>query len=450
LGLEQIILKATGKRAEERYQKAEDMLTDMKRLLADPTYTINLENEEVLDQTILLSQKDTQLLRDMPIAPQVSSESQSAPIPPQKDTDEEEISTSYKILMMAGGALATLVIMGIALVSIFFFLPSFGKTKYISVPSVIERTQEEAREILENANLKMQVTGFEASTIYEEGRILRQTPNAAETIKPGSTIEVIVATAGEVQEVVQEKVPDVTGLNASEAQRQLEIRGFLSEIIEMVYDEEVPQGKVISQEPLGNTLLNVGETVGIVVSNGSKTTMTIVPNLYNLTEAEARESLRNNMLDLGTVTEVANENIAIGHVVYQDVRANSQVEQGTLINIEISKGPQTVEEILPPEPSLPEEEPPVENVTPEEPEVAVIRQKTYVLKLPQGVEEKDDYQVLVTFETSEGILTLYESTVFKEQFPLPITISGKGSGRLITYFDGKPEYDDRIDFNEEN
>jgi hypothetical protein len=63
---------------------------------------------------------------------------------------------------------------------------------YPSVPSVIGRSKEGAVGRLQAAGFKVTVT-IETRTSGKDGVVLRQSPEAAELVKPGSTITVVVS-----------------------------------------------------------------------------------------------------------------------------------------------------------------------------------------------------------------------------------------------------------------
>lgn len=182
----------------------------------------------------------------------------------------------------------------------------------------------------------------------------------------------------------------------------------------------------------------------LTVSNGPEIIYSIVPNLYNLSEDDAKLSLRNAGLELGKITTAEHDTVPKGYVISQTIPANSQLEKGKTIDIVISLGK--------PEEPVPEEPAPGEGeVAPEEPsvdETPTQVTKSYILAAPRDT-SKEEYHVVITFESDQGgSYTVFEKQVKKEQFPLPIEVTGSGKGQLKVYFDTVEEYNDPIDFNE--
>ncbi|MEG1828677.1 MAG: Stk1 family PASTA domain-containing Ser/Thr kinase [Cellulosilyticaceae bacterium] len=454
-GLEQIILKATNKKQELRYQSAEEMIKDVKAVMANPNYVVkaNIVSEE-MGNTVLLTDLETSYIRENDR--KENGEHVQMPPKPRKldveevygedfeEEEEGEISSTYKILVGIGGILATLLLVGILGAVAFFFLPSWTATDAVIVPKVEGVMLEEAQSLAKDRGLTIKVSSEEASK-QVPGTIIKQLPKADATIDKNGVIQVVVATAEVIAKV---NVPDVVGMNNADAQRQLEIKDLTS-YVDREYDENVEVGKVISQSPVSNTEVEKGEMITLVVSKGPKIIKANVPNLLGQTEAEANVSLANANLGMGRISEEYSATVEKGRIINQSISANNSVEEGTKIDIAISKG---VEEVIPEE-VVPEEIPetlPDESEQPgtegegqetEETEVTT----TYTLNLPAG-SDKPEYHVLVTFQTDQGVKSLFDEVIKHEDFPMSIQITGSGSGRLITYFDGQQEYEDNYSF----
>lgn len=456
-GLESIILKATNKKQELRYQNADSMLEDMKTVLANPT--VDLSSREVtetdVDQTILLTDIQTSFIRQNEKTTSRLESNQTPGVKmstPQdyyeeyEGEDEEEVSTGYKILAGLGGVLATLLIVGIMAAVTFFVLPSFNKPQRVVVPSVLGQTVDKATAILEDKNLAILLAGEEASDTYTPGTIMRQTPNGEKVVEPGTVINVVVAKQKEVIEEVV--VPDLKGEESANAQSILDEMD-LDVALEWEYSDELDRSKVISHTPEAGVRVKKGDTVTLVLSKGKEVVLVKVPNLYNLTLDEAKAKLNEVGLRFGQTVEEHSDTVEQGKVMKQSIAENQEIEQGEIVDIVISKGPK-VEEVIPPEedpnnPTTPDTDIPSEENTPEEEPLATI---TRVINAPTD-KLQDEYHVVVLIEDDLGARTAFEGMVKKEQFPLPIQVSGKGKGVLTTYFDAQEEYrDNNINFDE--
>ncbi|MGL4799084.1 MAG: Stk1 family PASTA domain-containing Ser/Thr kinase [Cellulosilyticaceae bacterium] len=461
VGLEQIILKATNKKQELRYQNADAMLEDMKKIAANPYATIDTTPEESIDQTILLSEVQTNFIRQNE-RPAAQIPPTPTPIPPvpkveqpestvqlaqdfydeDEDEEEEEVSTLYKVLVSLGGVLATIVVLGIVAVAAIFFMPSMGNDKYIAVPDFYGKTLDVATKEAADKKLKIKQVSEEQSDEVDPGTILSQSPKREELVKPGAVIEVVVATQ---KEVTKKKVIDVIGIDVGDAQRDLESAGFYG-MPQPEYHDTFEIGKVITQDPLPGEMLAEGGIVKLVVSRGPKVELVKVPNLDGKTEADAKLALNNVGLKAGKVTPVAHGTIPAGYVVSQTVRPDTDIEKGATVDFEVSTGPEETT----PTPEVPEGE--TGGEVPEgetEGEGEGTSQEVTVTKIIREPDlGKDEYHVMILLEDVNGSKPVFDQVVKKAQFPLPVQITGSGEGTLITFFDGQEYYRDPVEFKE--
>lgn len=103
--------------------------------------------------------------------------------------------------------------------------------------------------------------------------------------------------------------------------------------------DQYDPGIVIDQSPKAGEKVISGSTVTLKVaaSMGDIT----VPNCYNLTLDKAQKLLQQSKLNNFKVTEMSNENVASGSVIYTDPKANSVVSADQEIVIYVSSGPST-------------------------------------------------------------------------------------------------------------
>ena len=115
------------------------------------------------------------------------------------------------------------------------------------------------------------------------------------------------------------------------------------------YDDRVEKNHIISYTPLKNTTMQKGDQVHLIISLGAKIETVEVPNVVELTEAQAKSDITTRKLQVGTTDKIYHDTIPEGQVIYQYPAAGSKVEEGTKINIQVSKGkdPST---LPPPEP----------------------------------------------------------------------------------------------------
>lgn len=146
------------------------------------------------------------------------------------------------------------------------------------------------------------------------------------------------ALGGQDPNAGKERVPALLGLTEEEAKAKTDEYGFILEVDERVEDSSVEAGKIISQNPNSNAMLEVGDTIKIRVSLGEKKVK--IPNLSNLTIEEVQNTLKSNNLTLGEVNREYSDQYPEGKVMSQDPGHGQEVNENSSINITVSRGPE--------------------------------------------------------------------------------------------------------------
>lgn len=103
------------------------------------------------------------------------------------------------------------------------------------------------------------------------------------------------------------------------------------------YNEDVEEGKVISQDPgyQENYTIKEHSEISVVVSKGTETVE--VPNVVGKTREEAEKLLKDSGL-VAEITEENDEKVEAGIVLSQDVEDGESVNKGSTIKLVVSKG----------------------------------------------------------------------------------------------------------------
>jgi len=154
----------------------------------------------------------------------------------------------------------------------------------VEVPDVVTFTEEDARSVLSDAGFRDIRSEPVFDPEVEAGRVVSQNPEAGADAPLSAIITLRISQGAE-----ERSVPDLRGRTASEAEAILRQQGF--EVAQAQENStDAPQGTVIRTEPGAGTVLEVGETVTLVVSAGPE--QVIVPNVTEKTEETAREELQ--------------------------------------------------------------------------------------------------------------------------------------------------------------
>lgn len=207
------------------------------------------------------------------------------------------------------------------------------------MPSLLGRTVEEAAARLQTYGVSIDSSRSDFSDVYLEGLITAQTPDVGEEIVKGETVYVTVSLGTKISYVLS----NLTGKTEEEARTELSSVGVeVSGDPRMEISDEVPAGSVIGYEAISadgaSSEVKEGSTVRLVLSSGPRNTQTIMPQLLGSSEEQALYMLNQTGLGLLSLTYESSDEYAEGQVCYQSVNAGDPVLTGTDIGLIVSTG----------------------------------------------------------------------------------------------------------------
>ena len=109
-------------------------------------------------------------------------------------------------------------------------------------------------------------------------------------------------------------------------------------LVNRVYQQSdtVPADIIISTDPAAGTVVQERTTITVYVSLGKNKVR--IPNLKGMTEEQATAALVAAKLSLGTITQSNSPTVPAGQVISSDPEINTDVAEGTVINLVISNG----------------------------------------------------------------------------------------------------------------
>ncbi|WP_051988101.1 Stk1 family PASTA domain-containing Ser/Thr kinase [Janibacter hoylei] len=134
-------------------------------------------------------------------------------------------------------------------------------------------------------------------------------------------------------------MPEVSGQTSEDAQALL-TRYELSPTEQAAFDEQVPQGDVITTTPPVGTELSKGADVTIVVSKGPERYE--VPDLGGRTASQATADLEAEHLGVGRTTRAYDADVPKGQVVSSSPAAGTELKRDATVDIVVSRGPQPI------------------------------------------------------------------------------------------------------------
>ena len=308
--VENIVIKATAKNLNDRYQSAAEMLDDINTCLDRSneeklvfSYDSDDEPTIVVDPRTAFSSNDTSEVKTREEKPVEEEENDNFFKRFVKEI--KGLSTRSKVII---GAVTALVILGIAFV---IYLNTGSDANLM--PDLAGRTVDEARELLDDYGVTISDNIVEElSDEYDKGEIIETDPRAGTSIKEGDVISLTVSSG---KYIVLE---DYVGMTQSEAEKA--IADLSDDVeIEVVIEEEVsssPRGEVIDQDKDSGTKLDPNDesnlTITLTVSKGD---YIVVDNYIGMSQSEAEAALKKLGFTVTIETEESEE--AKGTVIDQ-------------------------------------------------------------------------------------------------------------------------------------
>jgi len=131
-------------------------------------------------------------------------------------------------------------------------------------------------------------------------------------------------------------VPNVVGLARATGEAGILAAGLTVGAVAQTTSPTVPAGNIISQAPIGGTIVAAGTPVNILVSLGPPPVL--VPDVVGLAQAAAAAAITAAQLTVGTITTANHPTVPAGHVISQAPVAGTPVPQGSAVAITVSLG----------------------------------------------------------------------------------------------------------------
>ena len=371
--LEQIILKCTQKSVDRRYQNMEDVIADLKHSLIDPQGDfVTLTSVDNEAKTVVISDKELGEIKHMPkqiaksepeALEEEINETDYDDEPEEKSRRKKSGKTEKK--KKGGGHGLTIAVLLLGVVILIAIILVAGKASgllgsksqtetktettdtpktdddgMVTVPNLVGKTEDEAKNITKDMKLGIQPMGEEAST-QAKGTISSQDIPQGSKVEQYTTIKYYISKGAQ-----QITVPDVDGQTGVDAQQTLEDMG-LTVNVQKEYSELnddgtplVDPGYAYSTTPDAGASVSAGDTVTLVVSRGVDYGDSVeVPSVVGMTKNDAVTTF-GKFLNV-EVKEERSTDVAAGEVISQEPEAGNWEDPDTVnVVITVSTGDQ--------------------------------------------------------------------------------------------------------------
>ncbi|PZL69844.1 serine/threonine protein kinase [Enterococcus plantarum] len=259
--LENVVLHATAKDPADRYKTAEEMSRDLYTVLA-----ANRWNEPKWQPTGLMG--ETKILTPITDDMAMPSSFNSMETPSEEQNESEETDPQVEVKKNTKKPLIFLIILLVLglIIGGGVFLAGQGSGE-VKIPNVEDKTESEARKMLEDAGLKVKETTKEIpDDSIAEGKVVKTDPAIDSTVKKNREIELYISSGNK-----KIKLDDYVGEDYKDAIEALGKLGFKESQIKITKetDSKVDEDKVISQTPeQGEEVDPKTDEITLIVSEG--------------------------------------------------------------------------------------------------------------------------------------------------------------------------------------
>lgn len=419
----QIILKAMKKDPNERYQNASEMIKDLNIALKRPE-GVFVEERNFEDS----------FTRRIPTVNVSDNRNGNVKSDNEEEKPKGKIATFFynHPKTKVASIIALFVLIFVATLVITLTVINSSSPKDVQIPNVVNLTQEEAKQRIEQLKLKFAYKE-EYSADVEAGHVISQDPQYINnySVKEGSTVTVVISKGME-----QTKVPKVIGMEYSKAESALTEAGLEVEKVEET-SQKVEAGYVISQEIDANTEVQKGTKIKIHVSTGTGIKKVTVTSVIGKSSEEAKKILTDLKLEVNVV-EDEDTSKSDGVVLKQSVDPGTSVEEGSAITITVNKIEKNKQGTV--------------NIN-----VKALANR----HLPKSSDEEDDNTTTTSNNVKITVMVgsdkVYSQKVSRDTEKLNVTVEGKGNITVKVYIANEDESSNgilaknaTIDLNSEN
>ena len=161
-----------------------------------------------------------------------------------------------------------------------------------------------------------------------QGQVISQSPKAGASVAEGTSIKLNVSKGP-----TPVAVPNVVGSTYETASSILQAKGFAVRRTDVKSDQ--PKDTVIGMTPTAGTLQPPGATINLTVSKGPTTSM--VPDVTTLSQNDAQAQLKASGFGVHIVTQPVTDPSQDGIVQTQDPPGGTQAAPGKVVTIAVGK-----------------------------------------------------------------------------------------------------------------
>lgn len=424
-----VTMKAMNREQGKRYQQIQDLLDDLRAVLAGES----LPSREAEELTAGGGSDVPNRKTDSTSEHGQGGKDIETRVREKSKEKIKKKSADRKAVSLAVATAASLVL--ILAVVVMMVINPFSKT----VPDFTNMSLSDAKSLAQRNGYTTECT-YSYSDTVAENVVISQNPEPGTEWPKEESIKLVVslgATGGSIE------VPDYAKKDVDDA---IEDIVSLELKYNIIYEsnDKIQEGIILRQTPPAGTHLNTGDEVTLYVSSGvsigtTETKKVKVPSLTGLSRAEAEAEIMKAGLKVGSVLEESSTEIETGVVLRQEPEAGRNVSDGTAVSLVISKnelsgGDDTASATAKPSAGGND----TANAT--EAPSSGEKSKRYTVKIPDSAGEMVHIKIVANGNV------MHDSTHSKSEGVVVQEITGNGNVRIQTYVDGVLVQDENVKF----
>lgn len=323
--LENIVLKATAKNPENRYESVHSMLADLTTALnatrMNEAMWVPHESTEAQLKAIKPTKGHKQPKKTIP-APEPIDYSEYQSFDPVQPLNKAKRGRKFLIWLLSFLSLTV-----IALGTYYAYLQL---TQFTTVPSISQMTQEEAMQVLQQSDIQVGQIQKIWDHIIEQGKVIETNPKPGTKIRKGSKIDLTISNGKE-----QVEIGDYVGQDYEHIRSQLTAAGFIVQRRDFSSDE-ANNGKILAQS-LDPGSKVVASKTSLVLTVGKVADQVRMQDFFNLPISMVNEFAEANGLFVEVEYAYSND-IPADRVIEQQPENGTQLQPGDTILVTVSQG----------------------------------------------------------------------------------------------------------------
>jgi len=205
----------------------------------------------------------------------------------------------------------------------------FAKFRQVEVLDVCGIPLKQATNILREQGLVVEVSRKVEDEEVPAGAVVAQEPAQGTRVPKGSIIKLTLSKGRPLV-----PVPEVSGMQSSEARALIEQLGLSIGKVEMEKSSVVNKGKVIASEPPAGQEVTKGTAIMLRISSGPE--LVTVPKVIYKTLDEASRILQRAGLKLGNISKTCDIEQRFGIILRQSPGAGKKVHKGSTVSVTVN------------------------------------------------------------------------------------------------------------------